>query len=671
MTRSTWMKLIALVLAVIMVTPLIAACNEVENGTEESSTEEKTESTTSGEDSVTESDTVTETASATETASETVNDTESATETDSETDSETESATETETEDEFETTVPPDQCTSHTFRTKNGIYRCIKCGYQPACKGDHPYFSNLSGHWKGACLICGKAVGKPQNHEFEEIIENDGDLYVYSFKCTVCNYVAYEQEVPYSANSFYSAGNILSKPVSGLSGSIGVDNKTGYASFSKSTGGSMELTVMKNGEIDEPFGAYLVMKVRLAQSKSSFIARIRSVYADESQTMTFKGLKSGWITLIVDVSKAATVKNVTVNGANQSVKVGYQPDAAGEYYLADFQISASAGAGEHVDISYIMFCDRLEDAQDFTKNENFVYVYSDVLNKGPETNEKPCTDDKGNLVTHEYILNPDGTHTLKKDCPYCGLMAVENEPHALGEAIVEVDGVTHVTYVCGICKHTVIDKAIPDSAKAFVTPTMMSSIVADKNKEDKWSSTQQYLMTGQKVVTADGTPYFSFKMSSTAAEYSWNREGKGSNSAFTYTSPVGGSKYFVVRMRVGSAGTDVNLYLSTVGEKKSYAKIPASSVGAGKWATYVIDLEAAIGSTYYAKNGEGVYDIDTFYFNFVGAIGDTVDIQYFAFVESDDLAGLKTIIDEPEYRYVTTKNGGNAVYDTETGTKKN
>ncbi|MGM9644773.1 MAG: hypothetical protein ACI3X1_06775 [Eubacteriales bacterium] len=454
MTRSTWMKLIALVLAVIMVTPFFAACTEIENGTEESSTEEKTESTTSGEDSATESETVTETEKVTETESETVKatETESATETDSE----------TETEEEFETTVPPDQCTNHTFRTKNGIYRCTKCGYQPACKGDHPYLSDLSGHWKGACEICGKAAGQPQNHEFEEIIEDDGDLYVYSFRCTVCNYVAYEQEVPYEANSFYSAGNLSSKTAAGFTKSVGSDKGLGYASFSSAGGGRTELVVMKDGEPDEPSGAYLVMKVRLAQSQTSFSAKIRSVYApDESQTMTFKGLKGGWVTLIVDLSKAATVKSVTVNGVKQSVKVGYHPDAAGDYYLADFRIVASAGAGEHFDISYVMFCDTLEDAQNFTKNENSVYVYSDVLNKDPDIVEKPCVDENGNLVKHNYILNPDGTHTLKEDCPYCGLMAVENEPHALGEAIVEVDGVTHVTYVCGICKYTVIDKAIP------------------------------------------------------------------------------------------------------------------------------------------------------------------------------------------------------------------
>ncbi|MGM9644774.1 MAG: hypothetical protein ACI3X1_06780 [Eubacteriales bacterium] len=195
----------------------------------------------------------------------------------------------------------------------------------------------------------------------------------------------------------------------------------------------------------------------------------------------------------------------------------------------------------------------------------------------------------------------------------------------------------------------------------------------DKNKEDKWVSSSQYNMIGQKVVTDDGTPYFSYKMGTQhpdSAEFTWNRE---DNPKINYVSPVGASRYFVVRMRVRTAGTGVYLYLSTVGEPMGgYATIPVSSAGAGEWATYVIDLEAAIGSTYYAKNDDGVYDIDTFHFTIYNAsIKDTIDIQYFAFVETDNLADLKTIIDEPEYRFVSTKNGGNAVYDTATGTKKN
>jgi hypothetical protein len=121
--------------------------------------------------------------------------------------------------------------------------------------GVHDYTANLDGHWKPECPHCGKAAGTSQNHEYEEKVIDEGDLLVYTFRCTICKYKAYEQEVPYEINAFYSAGDLSYTDMSGsLSGRFGFEAGVGYASYSSANGGSSTVIVASNGEIGDPSG---------------------------------------------------------------------------------------------------------------------------------------------------------------------------------------------------------------------------------------------------------------------------------------------------------------------------------------------------------------------------------------------------------------------------------
>ena len=115
---------------------LLAGCDKGDKGGDKT-----TEAPTSAQTEV-------DAATDTESDPETPTDPESGDATDPESESESEPGTDPETEDEGET-------------------ECF-----------HPYAATLEGHWKPACSVCGKKDGKIQDHEYEQVIEDEGDLWL-------------------------------------------------------------------------------------------------------------------------------------------------------------------------------------------------------------------------------------------------------------------------------------------------------------------------------------------------------------------------------------------------------------------------------------------------------------------------------------------------------------
>ena len=316
------------------------------------------------------------------------------------TDPATETPTEPATEPEVETEPIPvgpaePLCETCEFKTVKGYPICKVCGYVAPCYGVHEYTANVEGHWKPACEHCGKGEGKAQNHEYEERVEDEGDLLVYALKCTICKYIAYEQEVPYHINAFYSAGEVSKTDFtgSGFSQGFGFEAGVGYSAFTTEAGGTFTVAIASGAEPNAPTGQFLVMKVRMPKSQSSFSASIKSNSALSSHGMVFNGLSAGWVTIIVDITKAVVVTEKVNEETEETYKEyqGYAPDAAGDYYLTDFSITGKASGGESFDIAYVLFCDKLEDAESFVSEQGgvtTVYRYLESLDTEDRTSNR-------------------------------------------------------------------------------------------------------------------------------------------------------------------------------------------------------------------------------------------------------------------------------------------
>ncbi len=614
MIRSTWMKFLILLLAISMTVSLFA-CEEPEadtDGETESKTEDVTEDNNGSDGTATSSD-------------------------------DTENNNDETEPDDNGSEESSDDNGSEESSDDNGGDETDSEEAETSCY--HPYAADERGHWKPACSVCGKKEGKVQSHEYEEKVEDEGDLLLYTFKCTRCKYIAYEQEVPYEINSFYSAGELAYADASGLSGTFGFDSGVGYASYSSENGGRLTLTVLAGGDAGAPSGKYLVMKVRMPASQGSFSALIRSVSSSSTkQSVTFSGLKSGWATIIVDITKAVSEK--TIDGVIE--KLGYQPDASGEYYLGDFQIVANAGANESFDIAYVMFCDTIEDAQNFTKDEKNIYTYTDILSSGPESSEKPCVDENGNPIVHKYVINDDGTHTLEETCYQCGLAAVKNEPHVYAQMIVDGE----MTYACSKCNAQRFGEGA--YVNKYISAEEINSIGFSYYKMDKQGITED---------AETGFTYASYTGQSTTAQIIFVRTGftqQERDAAFN----VGKANYFVIRMRTNTPAVSFAIRFGTTasGNTGVTLRLPTSLTPAGEWATYVVDLATVI-PKYYVANSDGTYTISEFYYH-IGAADFTsdvvYDVQYMAFVDSWENE-IEALVTDETVVNVISSNGGNLV----------
>ena len=552
---------------------------------------------------------------------------------------------ESDTSDESESTVDTDGDESNPGEneTDPGTTKC-----------EHPYAATQEGHWKPACDVCGKPEGSIQQHDYEEKVEDEGDLLLYSLRCKVCKFRAYEQEVPYEINGFYSAGELAYTDASGsLAGSFGFSAGMGYATYSSENGGSVTILVKSGGEAEEPSGKFLVMKVRMAASQSSFKAEIRSVgaYEGAKQALNFTGLKSGWITIIVDITKANSIQSIKDSATGESVdqKVGYHPDASGDYYLGDFSIIASAGAGESFDIGYVMFCDTLDDAKNFTAGDSAVYYYEDIINLAPDVEKKECVDENGNPIKHEYVVNDDGTHSLLSTCYQCGLAAVSHEPHIFSQIQLE-DG--DFTYACSACDYRPFGENV-NINKFF-------------NADSLNTDAKNYFRNTKNGVLTDaegGFKYASFSGQGNTAQIIFTRntaDASATEKAAFFT--VGTAKYMIIRLKTNNPTMNYTFTLATYdaehieGKHNGVVKgmfprvtafnVPISLGGEDTWTTYVMDLSALAPKSWVA-DANGNHMVYTLYCNIGGSDytpNVTLDIEYLAFV--DDWDEVKAVVSD-------------------------
>lgn len=551
----------------------------------------------------------------------------------------TEAPTEEPTEEATEY-VGPDSpaCETCNFKTTNNLPICTVCGYVAECRGEHKYASDASGHWKPECELCGKGKGRVQSHEYVERVEDEGDLFLYSYRCSICKFKAYEQEVPYEINAYYSAGELSMIDTStNIEGGYAFEAGTGYATYTYKSSGAATVNVLEGAEPDAPSGQYAVIKLRIPASQNSFSISIRSFSASTKLAVPLNDLKNGWITVIVDMTKLVGTITDATTGETQGT--GYQIDANDEYYLTDFIINAKIGASESLDVAYVMFCDTMEDATRFTRNDKTVYIFEDALNKKPVIEQKPCVDENGNIIEHVYIKDADG-HTLEEPCYQCGLAAVYGEEHLFGQTVIDGE----LTYACVVCGWL----RFSTNVNKYFSATDINTIACTYYK---------IVRNGDEGIGTDKEgkfDYMSFSSTGGTAQILFARNTSDSSeieeaAAFN----VSTARYFIIRMRTNTLEQSFGINFATTGSELYEAtwrgvtgmyhtsktlNFPTAVGGADKWVTYVVDLAAVIPTAYVAEeNGE--FTIVNFYFHVGNAAfspNDIFDVHYMAFVDDWD-----------------------------------
>lgn len=669
MKKSNITKYIAVLLGAAMLLSLFA-CNggkAEEPGTQETVCETETPTVEQSEsdirgDVISESETASETdsdISMSESASENISQTES--ETASQTESATETDTEVETEDESETdyqgpSEPGCAEGACSFKTKNGRPICENCGFVALCNGIHGYWASEDGHLKPACEHCGKGEGRVQSHEYDEKIDDAGNAWAYVFRCSICRYIAYEHIVPYKITSFFSAGELSGIDTNKtFSSEFRFDMGTGFASYTMSSAGTGKIMISNGEEIDIESGKYLVMKLRLPASQSGFTVSIKSACASKSYNMTFSELRPGWVTVIVDMTKAASV-------GNDGALAGYHADSNGEYYLAELVLNCRVQAEESLDIAYVMICDTLDEANSFATNEKQVYLYEDIHSEAPTFINRPCTDKDGNEIVHSFESNENG-HTVKEGCHQCGLRAVEDEEHSF--AHMRVDG--ELTYACTVCGYLQFGCNLNKYFSA----------------QDINENALVYYKVDRSILTENDVEFTRFTGQTTTAQVIFARHNASTESSVLQSAkdqmaaafPVGKGTLLVVRMRTNDPSVKFSMQLGGAPNKEIKVTFPTglatvvsdadAEITEYGWTTYVIDLARAIPNVYIPdENGE--YKLHNFYFQMEKgdsgtefSAGVKFDIEYAAFVDSWD--ELKIIVTDETVVKVNASNDGTIV----------
>lgn len=619
MRKNDVMRLCALMLASMMVLSLFACNNGGGNTTTESTTESKTEATVI-ETVVTTEETTTE-----------------KTETQTSDTSTTEATTSATTENTQATTE------ESTTEEETGCY--------------HPYVGNSEGHFKDACDICGKGIGKTMSHEYELRHEDEGDLFLYRYMCTICKYVAYRQEVPYGLGLFISPAELSeSDYYSFSSAKFAFEDGQAFARFTTQGASNGAFVYAYNSaDTTSHTGNYMVIKVRLGGNRTNLKISVSStesakLVAEEEKGQSgatqgrleavATGLTPDWAVVVIDLTKV-----------NKDGKYGYV-GRSGDYMLRELRIymdeNSSFSGEEYLDIGYIMLCDTMEEVRSFTKNERGLYTYPNILEDNKPTVE-------GNVCVHSYTYDKDG-HAVGA-CDICGASEGDKVPHNYGFL---VEGNTY-RYGC-VCGFVLKEKTIPENIEKYIGPNnLINGNKAPANVKNEG------LMADD-----DGTVFTRITGPSGEFYTIWNDE--------TNFDP-GKAKYAVIKMRTNVQSSPaqhaVRFYICHTDVEKGVDRLGVmlsqKLLETDDWLTIVIDMEAIFankGASAYTADADGNFPtINRLFVNMWSPAFDNAangyyyDYAYFAFCDSWE--EIDFLVDERTVEYMDDANGNSTTRTTD------
>lgn len=513
---------------------------------------------------------------------------------------------------------------------------------------EHPYAATPEGHYKPTCDVCGKPDGKIMSHEWDDDVEDEGDVLLYSYYCTVCDYVAYAQEVSYDINIFVAPSDLIGSTLSGFDEpEVVIENGGAFARFTASSGSANSYISAYQGTIDDEMaGRYMVMKVRLGGSRSSVKFAVSTVASSALDSgvgstagrlsATAENISPSWSTIIVDLQNIATDTK------------GFIPDASGDYYIEELRIILDGGStlavGESLDIAYLMFCETVEEAQEFALSaaEGY-YRYDDIM-----ADSTPVT--SGKVCDHKYTYTAE-SHSMQA-CDVCGAQATTDVDHVIGTI---TNGEEHI-FGC-VCGYELFKMTVSSDVNVFMGAGALAASAAGHSA---WS--------GAEILYEEGSEAF-------ARIYGKQKSDKGSDigdSSKTWDPYSKGEivtgQFLVIKYRIGNNGlgqSHLKLYTSTsrvtATDETDGLSLPASEND--QWITVVADLAYATGNakgTTYVADGDGNYAMTFLQVRlFSGQIANENAYTDIAFIAvCDSLAEAKGLILDETFYYKSTTSSG-------------
>ncbi len=525
----------------------------------------------------------------------------------------------------------PDAAGEHVYVwTEDVDYLCEVCYYMPECYGEHEYEANDNGHREAACEYCGaeaKATYEP--HDIIEGFEEQGGDLVYTYICSVCDYVVSTRTISSNINKYIGGVDLLVGAASNgkatlVDGNYHVESNGSYTEHiwlrEKYVGGGGGSQMPEN--LNVGMAKYMIVKAKsdaeTAKTGAFYFAmsttgRNSPEHTSESgrgavtasATMKFVR-RDTWTTFVVDL---AVLGNRYVVDAT-----------AGEYIIDSMWFNLSQNvAGNYVDIEYIAFVDDWTEAASIIEEDIVMFVAADK-------SQSP--------------LKPDGTAA----------------DAAAVEEFLKPD-------------ESAPEEPKPEEPDPDETPTEPVELVL----------LEQTKFTGEELYNFGGSHY-QLNASLNDGIFHLSGQDKIGQELFIRSAldsvkacpqydgiDVGKSNWVVVKVKgnassfeMGFSTIEVNRWATVAdkeaGKQTSYGTNYWSRAAMNvteDWTVFVFDIADLIS---HYKLTDDKYIIDTWIIQFTTfASNEYVDIEYIAFAE--DWAGIDAVVDEATVMHVTKLDG--------------
>lgn len=531
----------------------------------------------------------------------------------------------------------------------------------------HPRFEyNYKYHWTPAC---DKTTGLHKNpiskgvemsHTIYCNVENEGDIILYSYICTRCSAVIERVEVPYDMALYLDPWTMAEAKheFGGAEDDMIITDGTEKnpivsLQYTSADGiGSTALTFYDE-TTSSPTGKYLVMKVKLNDGRNQIMFNIASIEAWKNNkktggaiTVSLGGLTPGWSTVIVDLTKLV-----------QDGQFGYVPSADGEYYLNKFELlmdgTSALAKGQSFQVAYVGFCDSIDIARNFAKDEKVRYIFNDAMATGlpSSTDGMPCV----------HVYNKVGTtQHYSAFCDVClDVGGTVDHKYSFIPTRNENGDLIKYQLEC-ICGEKTKEYSAPADVNMFTAPTSINVDVSWHGSTNKQPYVDGSTLYQRIITTGD-------KNSGNGATVSLTTKG-----TLKFTESKGGSgKFLIFKIRTHDVGylalklaslTEQEYNNMTESQRSQY--IPDGYPNERKWEhddqwiTLVVDIEvvAANGKTNYkAVSADAAYIYAGLQIRDAETTGNTeqayVDVAYAAICDNwqevSQVADSETVIFTP------------------------
>ncbi len=347
---------------------------------------------------------------------------------------------------------------------------CTICEYAPECYGEHEYeASGADGHIVKACEYCGAAAGELEPHSIVEDFEEVGGDKVYTYFCSLCEYVIKTRTIPADVNAYLSGVELASSAAyqskaSIVQGAYHLDFDGRHSqhiwlreaylhpngSGTMAGGGST-----MSEKIDAGKAQYMVVRVKTNSAALVGGAKFQIYLSTtgwnyDTEGVTGNGAGSVCKDMNFQVSEADTW---TVFAADlTTIEKFVVPDADGNYIFDTFYFNYSGNkAEEYLELDYVAFVDNWDEAKAlFTEEDTIIRKVLDFSGNiellNADGTAHICVDADANNACDQCGAHVHSYKTLANKCDVCG----EISEHTCVDTDADAE---HLCDLCGNCAH--------------------------------------------------------------------------------------------------------------------------------------------------------------------------------------------------------------------------